>query len=94
MPLSEAARRHLTYRLKSTAIGDEIADVIDAGSGTLSAAARRARDYAVADRVTADGLCDKIDAGTALTADQQNKLGYALGNRVVANEIAEALAAT
>lgn len=93
MALSVAARRALRQTLKATHLGDEVADVVDAGSGTLSVAARRAMDFALTNPVLADGVCDKIDAGTALTGAQQDRLGWALASRVYAAEIAAALEA-
>ena len=92
MPLSTHARRALSHALKSYAIGDEIADVIDAGSGTLSVAAKERMQTLLTDPVAGTAMCTAIDVGTAITGPHQAKLGIMLCNRVVAQEIATALA--
>ena len=74
------------------AVGKEIADVIDAGSGTLSTSAKNHLKFAMCDAVNAAAIATAINAGTAITGPQQAELGVALGNRVVAQEIATALA--
>ena len=91
MALSNHTRIALKYALKSSDIGDEVADVIDAGSGTLSAAARERMEVLVADRIVGDSICDKIDAGSALSGREQDYLGIMLTNRVAATEIATEL---
>ena len=93
MALSVYARRALVYALKSTDIGDEIADVIDNGSGTLSVYARRRLASACANEFTADAIADNIDAGTALDDREKSVLAAALMNRVAAGEIITELAA-
>lgn len=91
MAISSYARRVIKHAIKDNSVGKEIADVVDAGSGTLSVAARTHMDYMMADRVMADAICDKIDAGTALTGPEQAKLGLALNDRVAATQIATEL---
>lgn len=91
MALSTNARISLTHALKSAAIGDEIADVIDAGGGTLSAAARLRFEFLLGDRVAGDAICDAIDAGTSISAAGQNRLAWLVCDRQVASEIAQAL---
>lgn len=73
------------------AIGDEIADMIDAGSGTLSQRAKDGIQLAIGNRGQADSIISKIESAAALTGDEQAKLGIALGNRTVAQEIATVL---
>ena len=92
MALSTLARRTLKQALADNAVGKEIADVIDAGSGTLSTAAKNRLIAVIGDRTTAGAIATAINAGTAITGPQQAELGVALGNRVVAQEIATALA--
>lgn len=96
MALSTFARRCLWQAVKSVPIGDEIADVIDAGSGTLGREARERIGLLVNQNAGighADGIADAIDAGEALDGAEQAALGVGLANRVVAQEIATALAA-
>ena len=92
MALSTFARRTLKVALGDDAVGKEIADVIDAGSGTLSTSAKNHLKFALCDAATASSIATAINAGTAITGPQQSELGIALGNRVVAQEIATALA--
>ena len=92
MALSTLARRTLKQALADNAVGKEIADVIDAGSGSLSTAASTALKFALGDPTTAAAIVTAINAGTAITGPQQAELGVALGNRAVAQEIATALA--
>ena len=92
MALSTLARRTLKVALGDDAVGKEIADVIDAGSGTLSTSAKNHLKFAMCDAVNAAAIATAINAGTAITGPQQAELGVALGNRVVAQEIANALA--
>ena len=92
MALSTFARRTLKVALGDDAVGKEIADVIDAGSGTLSTSAKNHLKFAMCDAVNAAAIATAINAGTAITGPQQAELGVALGNRVVAQEIATALA--
>jgi hypothetical protein len=97
MALSTLARRTLSHAVQSAVIGDEIADIIDAGSGTLSTLARTKIGLLVGQNAgigLADGIADAIDAGAALEAAEQAALGVGLANRVVAQEIATALSAS
>lgn len=92
MALSTHARRTLKQALGSNHLGKEVADVIDAGSGTLTTAAKNALNFALCDPTTGAAIATAINAGTAITGQQQAELGIALGSRVIAAEIAAALA--
>jgi hypothetical protein len=92
MALSTHARRTLKQALGANHLGKEVADIIDAGSGTLSTAAKNALIAVFMDRTTAGAVATAINAGTAITGPQQAELGIALGSRVIAAEIAAALA--
>lgn len=88
MALTSHARDVLRYGLKHNGAADEFADVVDAGSGSLSTFVR-SRFIALCGRAEGDGICDAANAGnTALTAMEQDALAVMLGSRVVANEIA------
>lgn len=93
MALSARARRVLVYALKSSDIGDEVADVIDAGSGTLSTYARSKIFRECGNAVAGDHIADKIDAGEALSDWGEHHLAHMLKDRPVATEIIAALAA-
>lgn len=92
MAIAQNSRNLLKVLLRSGIVGEEVGDVIDAGSGTLSQHARDRMRVGLANNVIADSLCDSIDAGTALTGAQQNLLGLALGSRVAAQDIATEMA--
>lgn len=92
MPLSARTRRVLVRSLKSEDIGDEVADIIDAGSGTLSAYARAKIYRECGNAVAGDHIADKIDAGTALSDWGEHHLAHMLKNRPAAKEIITALA--
>ena len=92
MALSNHARRALKFALRDDATGNEVADVIDAGSGTLTDAARRRLISAFTNRAAATDFADSVDAGTALTSGIQGRLGFVVCDRGVAQEIADELA--
>lgn len=92
MSLSIAARRGLIHGLKSAAAGKNVADVVDAGSGTLSGDTRRRVQFMATNKVLGGTLCDKIDAGEALSGAEQARLGLIMNSRVHAAEVAAALA--
>lgn len=91
MALSVYARRTLAHALTSYSIADEIADVIDAGSGTLSQAAKDRLSFLLGDRDAAKALAISIDAGTTITDANENRLGFLLCDRLPASEIAKSL---
>jgi len=93
MPLSVYARRRLAYGLKSEAAGDDVADVVDAGSGTLKADTARRLQFMSANRAIGLGIETAVEAGTALSGQQQTILGMICNSRPAAAEIAAALAA-
>ncbi len=93
MALSQNARRHVQVMATNPAIGDEISDMIDAGSGTLSARAKEAFRAQIGIRAIADSIIGKIESAAALTGDEQSRLGMALGSRVIAEEISDVLSA-
>jgi hypothetical protein len=93
MPLSVYARRRLVYGLRSEAAGDDVADVVDAGSGTLKADTIRRLQFMAVSRSTGLGIEAAVEAGTALSGQQQTALGMICNSRPAAAEIAAALAA-
>lgn len=92
MALSQQARRVLSFGMESMPVGKEIADVIDAGSGSLSTYAKNHLRSQLRNPTAATEIAASINAGTALTGRNQDLLGQAICNRVVAQEIAAALA--
>ncbi len=92
MPLSTRTRRILGTGLGSTGIAKQVADVIDAGSGTLGVNAKQRIRIAVGSKHLADQIITKIQAGTALTGTQQTALRKAIGDGNAAKEIATILA--
>jgi len=92
MALSDHARRYLTHAMKSSFAGDEIADVVDAGSGTLSTPTKDRIKVLFANRTVGTDFAASVDAGTALTGREKEFLGTVLTNREVADEIADVLA--
>jgi len=93
MPLSVYARRRLVYGLRSEAAGDDVADVVDAGSGTLKTDTARRLQFMSANRAIGLGIETAVEAGTALSGQQQTILGMICNSRPAAAEIAAALAA-
>jgi hypothetical protein len=93
MPLSVYARRRLVYGLRSEAAGDDVADIVDAGSGTLKADTIRRLQFMAVSRSTGLGIEAAVEAGTALSGQQQTALGMICNSRPAAAEIAAALAA-
>jgi len=93
MPLSVYARRRLAYGLKSEAAGDDVADVVDAGSGTLKTDTARRLQFMSANRAIGLGIETAVEAGTTLSGQQQTILGMICNSRPAAAEIAAALAA-
>jgi hypothetical protein len=91
MPLSVYTRRCLANGLASESAADDLADVVDAGSGTIDAITTRRLEIACANRQVALGIAAKVNAGTALVANQGAVLGMAINSRVAAAEIAAAL---
>jgi hypothetical protein len=93
MPLSVHARRSLSHGLKSAVVGKQVADIIDANTGTISTDAARRIRFMAANRATGTGIVTKINTSAALSDPERNTLGIILNSRVAANEIAVALAA-
>lgn len=91
MPLSQNARIVMRSAVANNAVGTEICNVVDAGSGTLSFAARQRLRAIIGHIATADRIVTAINAGTAITGPDQAELGIAICDRVVAQEIATAL---
>ncbi|SFH96755.1 hypothetical protein [Planctomicrobium piriforme] len=92
MALSNFARRLLKTGLANNAAGEEIADIIDAGTGTLSAATREFLQKGMADNRAATLFETAVEAGSAIDGYTQRYLGNMVGDAGVAREIAAALA--
>lgn len=93
MPLSAFARRSLSHGLKSMGAGDQVADIIDAATGTVPADAARRIRFMAGNSATGNGIVTQINAAAALTGGQQAALAMILNSRGAAAEIATALAA-
>lgn len=92
MALSDLTRRVLRHGFADIAVADNVASVIDAGSGTIGLDARRHLHLLVKSVAVGNEIADAIDAGEALTGAQVNLLGIGLASRTAADEIKEALA--
>ena len=92
MPLSAQARRKLHYGLANRVAADNIADVIDAGSGTITANSKRRLVFGLGNRKAANLLETAVNAGTAINGYTQRHLANIVGSGV-ADEIDDALTA-
>lgn len=91
MPLSQNARRRLGYALGSHGAADDLADVVDAGTGSIEAFTERRLIVAMG-RTAGVAMKTAVNASSALSDFTQRRLAVAVGQGV-ANEIADALAA-
>jgi hypothetical protein len=87
MPLSKHARQVLNGAMASTGAAKRLADVIDAGSGTLDADVRRRLVNGMANRRVATTFIAKVQTSAALSSIEIRHLGNMLGDNGVANEI-------
>lgn len=93
MALSAHTRAVLKTGLASNAAGKDVADIIDAGSGTLSPNSRRVIHAALANHKAASLFIAAVDAGTAINSFTKLRLKIALGDSAAMLEIAAALLA-
>ena len=93
MPLGQKTRRTLAVATTDLGFAKQIADVIDAGSGTLSAGAARLLSIVLADPFAAASAVTAINAGTALNQGTLNRLIVGLADANAANDIQAVLSA-
>ena len=93
MALSQLTRNRLHLGLASRTAGDDVADVVDAGSGTLTAHTRDRLNLGAVSRLVGGGIADAVDAGTALTSRESTALSTILASRTAGQEIADVLSA-
>lgn len=91
MPLSQYTRRKLSYALGSNTAADDLADIVDAGSGTMKVFTARRLIVAMG-RKAGTLMKTAVNAGTAIGDFTQRRLAMAIGQGP-ANEIADDLAA-
>lgn len=87
MPLSKHARQVLNSAMASTGAAKRLADVIDAGSGTLDADVKRRLLVGMVNRKVASTFITKVQTSAALSAIEIRHLGNMLGDTGVAKEI-------
>ena len=92
MALSMFARDRLSHGLADNAAGKEVADVIDAVSGTLTATTKRVLVNAIANRKAATLFATAVNAGTSINGFTRRHLTNIIGHAAAA-EIAAALEA-
>lgn len=93
MALSAHARRQLKYGLASAEAADDVADIVDADTGTQTAYSKRAVMFAMGSRKAANLFETAIEAGDGINAFTQRRLAFALGDAGAAQEIATQLVA-
>ena len=92
MPLSKNARQALINGLGSPYAGDKVADIVDAGTGTVDDGTRRRIIVAFGNRKVATTFITKLQTSAALSGIERRHLSNAIGSQGLANEIATALA--
>ena len=93
MAISNFARELLKHGLANRKAADDIADIVDAGSGTMASSSKRWLLFATGNRKATDLLETGINAGTAINDFAQRRLAIAIGDQGAADEIADELAA-
>lgn len=87
MALSRHARQVLCGALASTGAADRLADIIDAGTGTVDADLKRRLVIGMSNRKAATSFIAKVESSAALTGREIRCLAKMLGNYGVAKEI-------
>lgn len=92
MALSKNARQALINGFGCRFAGKKIADVVDAGTGTIDDGTRRRIIVAFGSRKVATTFITKLQTSAALSGTERRYLSNAIGSQGLANEIATALA--
>lgn len=92
MALTKFTRQRLEFGLGDHAAGKEVADVIDAGSGSLTAGTVNVIVFALVNRKAATKFVTAVNANSALDGYTQRHLMNAIGGTAM-REIAAALIA-
>jgi hypothetical protein len=85
MALTNHTRRQLAVALGSESLADQVADIVDAGSGTLSDDAKRRIWNMLGSTATGVVLATAIAGDTTLTSYQKDKLTRLLGATALAD---------
>jgi len=93
MALTAHTRRTLKLGLASNAAGEEVADVIDAGTGTLSSNTKKKIHVAMANRKAASLFITAVEAGTLINSFTKLRLKIALRDSTAMLDIAATLEA-
>lgn len=94
MALSTFAKQQLRFSMGDVAAANEVATLIDThGAGTLSSRTKTNLRSFFGSRADAAPFITAVEASSALAATDVAKLGRALGNRHVAELVADELLA-
>lgn len=86
-----AHTRRLAHAALGLYAGDNLCDIVDAGTGSINAATVRKLEVAMGNRKAAGLLKTAVNADTAINGYTQRHLANALGSQVAAQDIADEL---
>lgn len=90
--LSKYTRQRLAVGLGSQSAAKDLADIVDAGSGTLKVSTFRRVVTGMGDAKAAALLQTAVNAGSSISGSVQRKLALMVGDNGAAREIAAKLA--